>query len=144
MSYTNELKDYLLAFIVGSSVPVTFFFVQGFFDVEKHLNKDHCAKDIAPDLTRLYPGLAPLYFGFMTMLIVFISKRFKFNLQLTFLVMSILSAIIVSTTITACKVYTYPKQRYIEQYFRLVIYHMIAYNLIIYPIYAFLHPKLQI
>lgn len=137
-----NFKNYVLAFIVGSSLLAFGSFFIGFNSVQDYIFPDNCLKNMSKypfeDMYFTYTIFAPIYLGTLSMLAVFIHDYFKITMNMSFLITGIISSMLVSGFITLCHIYKYPRKRLVEQYFRLLIYHGIVFNFIISPIYQYL------
>lgn len=121
------LNKYLTAFIVGSSLPVFALFFYGVAGYKQN--------NIINYSYERYTLLAPLYFGVMTMIALYISNIMNISLQISLFIVSILSIIIISTLITSINAYKFSTQKqWYNQYITISIAHLITYNIIIYLI----------
>ncbi len=120
------------AFISGSSFPAFILFFIGFWGHRKLFNPQSC---IGPNVYYLYTLGAPLYLGLMSVLALILHRVIGISLTLSFFLIGILSALLISVAITVCRTYQFTPSRLIEQYFRLQIYHFITFSGIILMIY---------
>ena len=113
----------------------------GFYSSRNNYNKENCLVNIfSIEPYYAYTLIAPLYIGFMSVIAVYVSKRFTISIRKAFAIIGIISAIIVSLAITYCNIYTFDRTRLTEQYFRLLLYHFILYVIIIATIYEYINP----
>ena len=114
-------SNYLKGFVIGSSFPIFAFF---FYNVGKMKNINYSYKK--------YTILAPLYFGIMTCLALFIKEKTKLSLKMSIFIISIISSIIISSYIKITKAYNFTSSsRWIKQYIIITFVHLITYNIII-------------
>ena len=129
-------KELLRSFVVGSSFPafvILFVAVTYFIKIEKTgLIRYH-----------RYSVLAPVWLGIFSFLAKYISVRYRIHLQSSYLIMSLLSALLVSIMITVQKTYTFSMNscRGYFQYVILLTGHLLIYNCIIYPLDIYLSSR---
>ena len=125
----------LLAFLIGSSwVSFVLFFI-GFHSYQGKFNP---ANTVDTDPYFIYTVLAPLYIGLFSMFAICLSEWTSLSRRLSFFIIGIISATIVYGVITSCNIYQFTKERYLEQYGRLLIYHFITYSVIVANIFEFM------
>jgi len=139
------MSQLLTAFLVGSSWPAFIGFFLGFGNLPaSNINKQNVclpldqSKDIdgiANSVYKVYSRVAPLYLGLMSTVAAWLHVNMRWSLTSAFLAVGVLSALIVSTVITACRVYTWDESELIKQYARLQLYHFITYSIIIRPLF---------
>lgn len=136
------MQDSLTAFIVGSSWPAFVLFFMGFHSYDKKFNKNNCIEKIFDtDPYYFYTILAPVYMGTMSMGAVWLHNYYNISIRAAFLIISLISASLVAVSITVCDVYNFSQERLIEQYLRLIVYHLLLYNLIIATLYEAITQK---
>ena len=113
--------DYLKSFIIGSSLPVTISFLLGVMK-SKHKNYSY----------ESYSLMAPIYFGLMNILALYLSKKYEWSLKQRLLYISILSAILVPSLAWFIQSYDMNIYKWVKYVVRVMINHLITYNLIIY------------
>jgi hypothetical protein len=123
------MKEYLLVFLIGSSWSIFTFYFRTVNEYIKNnkVNKNNCL-DSNPYY--IYSQYAPLYFGLMSILLIYIKNKFNLSFINSILLIGIVSSIIISFGITYCNFYTFSKQRLHEQYIRLLIAHTLTYTFI--------------
>lgn len=130
------MRDYLKAFIVGSSWLAFVFLFIGFGNIQGEVNKNNCAERATGISTyRVYTIVAPIYLGIMSMVAIYIRDWQQISTRKAFFIIGIVSALIVSFAITFCKVYNWTTSRYLLQYVKLQLYHFIIYSIIIASLY---------
>ena len=130
---TQQIKQLLTAFIVGSSWISFALFFLGFHTYKGKFKKNNCLnKYIEPYY--FYTLFAPVYMGIMSVIAVYIHQHYNMSIEKSFIIISLVSPVIVSVAITMCDIYNFNQLRLIEQYARLIIYHSILFNLVILPI----------
>ena len=134
--YMRFKKNILLSFVVGSSFLSFFLFFMGFHTYSNKYNKENCVSQwFKLEPYYFYTLLAPVYLGLMSVFALLIHQYTKISIRKSFLIISLLSPIIVSMAITKCKIYDFSKQRLMEQYLRLMVYHILLFNGIIANLY---------
>ena len=134
----KSLQSIIRAFISGASLPAVFLFYHGFKSLESQYKMKNMKQ--IPILGKMdpyfvYSFFAPLYFGTMSVCAILLSKYLNINFRYGYFIVSLISPILVSLFIKIYNVYTFDKKRWLQQYFYLLIYHMINYNLIISNVY---------
>ena len=112
--------SYLKSFIVGSSYPV---FVLFFINVQR-IEKNYKYEQ--------YTLIAPLYFGLINMLSLYIQNMFTLDFRQRYIYISILSSIIVSNIAYFSNAYNYTVLQWIWYFFRIFVLHFITFNFIIF------------
>ena len=121
--------DYLKAFTIGTSGPIWFLHMASLSLVEKSYY-DYSFK--------LYSIIAPIYFGLMSMLSVFIKNKFNLSLSMSLFITSIISICFVVSFMyfISRKKYKpykdYNRNEWIRYILRNGARHLIEFNLIIY------------
>lgn len=115
--------QYLKAFVIGSSFITTLPF---FITV---MNIPNTIKNYSYNS---YTIIAPLYFGIMNMIAIYLSSILTISLRQIYFIMSLVSAAIVITVVHTMNLYHFTPQQWIPYYIRVIIRHMIAYNIFIY------------
>ncbi len=128
---------YLRAFIAGSSWPAFVLFFQGFYSYQDQINPNHCFNQTV-DPYYFYTIFTPVYMGMMSIVAIILHLYFGLSIDMAYLAVGIVSAILVSIFITVCRIYTFTPFRLFEQYIRLLIFHVFNFNIIIATIYKFL------
>jgi len=125
-------KELIKSFVIGSSLPAFIIL----FSVVVYLFKN---KQATFDYYR-YSILAPLGMGFLSLLSKLISINTKYNLKISYLLISIISASFVSINISREEgAYDFEtNERWYLQYFLIFIGHLFIYNCIIYPLDSYL------
>ena len=125
-------KELIKSFVIGSSLPAFIIL----FSVVVYLFKN---KQATFDYYR-YSILAPLGMGFLSLLSKLISINTKYNLKISYLLISIISASFVSINISRGEgAYDFEtNERWYLQYFLIFIGHLFIYNCIIYPLDSYL------
>ena len=110
------MSELLKAFVIGSSWPI---FIPYFYFVAQSKDKNFKYTD--------YSMIAPLYFGIMNVLSLFVSKdRFT-----GLFIISQISALMVIMLITRNKSYDFgSKKRWIQQYMLVYLAHLMSYMMI--------------
>ena len=117
------------AFLSGSSILVVFPFFISFKSLENNLNLKK--NDRFLDTYYKYSIICPLYFGIVSVIAYLISFYGKFDLHLTFLIVSILATIQTSISVTYQKIYNFSQKSWYQYYVILLIYYLITFNVII-------------
>lgn len=114
--------EYLKSFVIGSSylVFVPFFLVVSQID-PTDMNYTYMT----------YTFVAPLYFGLMNMLSLFIQKTFSLTLNMRYLIISIISATIVSLLAVLFRTYNYTGLQWLAYSGRILVNHTLTYFVII-------------
>jgi hypothetical protein len=118
------LKEYLRAFVIGSCC---FVFLPYFYVVSnmKEEKRNYSYK--------YYSYLAPIFFGLMNVLSLFLAMQFKLSKRIRFLLISILAPTFISLFITFFKLYNYDLiEKWIEHIIKLYIFYFIVWNLIVF------------
>ena len=127
-------KEYLKSFIIGSSFPsfIIFFIAVSYFllYLQTGLMKNY----------HRYSILAPLGIGLMSLLAKYIHLNYNMKLKDTYLIISLISALFISSFITIIKTYNFEikSRRGIIQYLLIFTGHLLVYNKIIYPLDVYL------
>jgi hypothetical protein len=119
------MHNLVKAFIIGSSLPVSFMFLRAVagYDSQGIINYSYYN----------YSILAPLYFGIMTTFAVYLSKIHNISLRSSLFITSIISVIFIILLINVINAYKFrSNKRWYQQYTTLAIAHIITYNVIIY------------
>lgn len=119
------MKGYLQSFIVGSSLPVSLMFYFLFFSVPQ--NKKAYTNE-------QYAMVAPLYFGFMNMLSLFIGNFLGLQLKGRLLITSIISIIYVLSLVRLNSIYKFTDLQWVVYALTIIVFHLMTYNVIIYGI----------
>ena len=115
--------EYLKAFTIGTSGPV---WVQ-------HIALLALADENYYDYSfKGYSLVAPIYYGLMTMLALFLGKIFNWSLQKRLLITSIISIILVLFLGYMIKAYNYSPKEQVKNVIDHILRHLVAFNLIIY------------
>ena len=122
MSTTNR---YLKSFVIGSSFPVTYLFLNAVIDYEKTGIINFSYKD--------YSLYAPIYLGLMAAAATYLGIKFGMELKKRLLLISIISMILIGLTITTRKAYKYTDiDDWISQIIKMGFAHLITFNIIIF------------
>ena len=79
------MRDLVIAFIVGASLPAFALFFIGFYSSRNNYNKENCLVNIfGTEPYYAYTLIAPLYIGLMSAIAVYISKRFEISIRKAF------------------------------------------------------------
>lgn len=113
--------DYLKSFVIGSSFPVFIIFFISIFYIGGKNSYTH----------EQYAILAPLYFGIMNMLSLYLSKKFDLELRSRLFITSIISIIFI---ICIATILNYEKGKMAKYYLSIIILHLIAFNIILYTL----------
>ena len=127
-------KNILTGFIIGSSFPVFLLFFLGFARLKKYIDKENCFYNIFGDnmdIYFVYTIIAPLYLGIMSACAVAIHEFTKLPIIYSFLITHIASALFISILITKCDIYEYNFKKLNQQYFNIIISHIIAYSIVV-------------
>jgi hypothetical protein len=118
--------SYLKSFIIGSSLPTVLMFYFLFFSIPDSI-KNYSNEQ--------YALVAPLYFGFMNMLSLFVGNLIGLKLRSRLLMISIISIIYILASVKLNNVYKFENTfQWISYGTIIVIFHLMAYNVIIYSL----------
>src|SRR3989304_8714531 len=117
------MNKYLRSFVIGSSFPVFLIFF---------LSVAFLSKDLRNYSYKTYTFLAPLYFGLMNILSLYLAQKYNLSLKQRLFYIWILSATIVSIFETLLKSYNLDNYEWLKYYFIIFLYHFIAFNIVIY------------
>lgn len=115
--------DYLRSFTIASSWLV---FV-GFF-----LRVANIPPSIRNYSYEFYTVAAPLYFGIMNMLSLYLAKHLDLSLRQRMLLISVISILVVLMIAVGAKSYDWDQFDFKWYAFRIFVFHMLAYNVVIY------------
>jgi len=123
MSYnTNNYNQYIESFVIGSSFPV---FVLFFYGVLNLKNRNFSYED--------YTFKAPLYFGILNVLSLYIGNKFGLSLQQRLFITSLISSFYIISTIKKSKAWNFKtEKRWYLQYILVFLSHLFTFNVIIY------------
>jgi hypothetical protein len=117
--------EYLRSFVIGSSMLV---FLPHFIAVagldEKKMNYTY----------KQYTFVAPLYYGLMNMLSLFLAVQFHLTDRLRYLLIGTFSPLIVISFSYFFKTYDYTNNEWIKYGFGLFIKHFLIWNIIVYTL----------
>ena len=119
-----NMNDYLRTFILGSSWPVfALFYILIYFGT--------LINQFTPNWSyKLYSILAPVYFGLMNMLSLYLSRIYKLSLRNRFILIAIISAILINLGANIFQAYNFDQARWYRYYFNTFIRHGIAYTML--------------
>lgn len=117
------IMSYLRSFVIASSLPVFILWFLRLHQVKDRINIPHGYE--------MYKVLAPLYFGLMNMISLYLSKKYNWSLRQRLLNISLVSCVFVFTLNKLAKTYTLTTKQWISYGFRLCLGHLITYNIII-------------
>lgn len=119
------LREYLRAFVIGSSFLVFFphFLAVASAD-EKELNYTY----------KQYTVVAPIYLGLINMISLFIATTFNLSRRVRYLLFGSVSPLIVVSFSYLFKTYNYSYERWITYAVGLFIKHFAIFNIIIYSL----------
>lgn len=133
------MEDLVRAFVIGSCCLTVILFYIGFGNIQNEVNKNNFVTQyLNLDIYRTYVIVAPIYFGLMSAITIYIHHKYKISVRKAFFIIGIISAIIVSIVITIFHIYNWSRKRYFQQYIELQIYHFIIYSGIIANLYLYL------
>jgi hypothetical protein len=112
---------YLTSFIVGSSIIVSFHFLMSVMTSDPN-KRNYKYKH--------YSILAPLYFGCMNMLSLYISKKFNFDMKTRYVITSIMSFSFVNIFARIFKMYKFTKTQWMNYHINIIIKHIFSYIII--------------
>lgn len=117
--------SYLKSFIIGSSLPV---FLHFFLSVQRldDTIKNYSYQD--------YTILAPMYLGIMNMLSLYVARRFKLSMRQRYVVISLLSATIVTSIARLSHSYNFSDKKWLQYTVRIFLTHFFTFNVIIYSL----------
>ncbi len=116
------MNEYLLAFIIGASWPVSLLFFLVATRIKKNYRYDH------------YTFIAPVYLGAMNMLSLWIAKKFNLSLRMRYIVIGIISPLISLTFGITAKIYDKTPQEWFKYAIMLITKHFVIFNIIVYEI----------
>jgi hypothetical protein len=115
--------EYIRAFVIGSSFPV---FLPHFITVagldERNLNYTY----------KQYSFVAPLYYGIMNAISLFIALRLKLSDRQRYLLIGTLSPLFVTTISYVFKTYNFQGSEWIQYGAGLFVKHFLIWNIIVY------------
>jgi hypothetical protein len=115
--------EYIRAFVIGSSFPV---FLPHFITVagldERNLNYTY----------KQYSFVAPLYYGIMNAISLFIALRLKLSDRQRYLLIGTLSPLFVTMISYVFKTYNYQGNEWIQYGAGLFVKHFLIWNIIVY------------
>ena len=118
------MKEYLLAFVIGSSIFSYVLFV---------LSLSRLPRDYYNFSGYVYYIIVPIYFGIMNMLSLFVANRFKLSKFHRLILTTLVSSFIVITLVYSLKLYNWKdkNKKYIYPFMNLAG-HLSTYFIIIY------------
>ena len=119
------------AFIIGSSwiIFIYFFRVVHRYKRTSVFKEGNCVEQwFGMEPYDLYTQYAPLYLGIMSAIAMSIHLYSKLSVHQSYSLVGLISPVLVSITITVCDLYTFTPGRLYEQYFYLLISHLIIFN----------------
>jgi len=120
-----HMSNYLRSFVIGSSLPVFFLF---FYKVA------HISNTIKNYPYTQYSLIAPLYFGIMNAISLFIATRYSLTLRQRLLLIGAISPIIVISLAKIINSYNFTNEEWIRYAIRVIIKHILVFNVIIYAL----------
>jgi hypothetical protein len=119
------VKEYLRAFVIGSSYLafLPFFYSVYGFEKEK-FNFDYS----------LYTFLAPPTLGLMNVISLFIANKLNINKKQRFLLTSIIAPTIVVITVIYFNIYNYTLEEWVSHIVQLYLLYFIVFNSVIYAL----------
>ena len=115
-------SDYIKSFVIASSLPVFAFFFYYVYHTTKYSNIVYWKYTLA----------APLYFGIMNVLSLYLSKKYNWSLSKRLFIISQISAFFIIFYITSNKIWKFKtKERWYLQYVLAYTVHYVAFNIII-------------
>lgn len=123
------MDEYLKQFLIGSSIPVVIPFYISVMNINPNI-KNYSYSN--------YTLIAPIYFGIMTMLSLFLAKKYNLDNRNRFLLIGIISATLVCTFSTLTKSYNFTTKEWIIYYISIFIRHILTYNITIYYLNKFI------
>ena len=134
-------NSYFKAFLIGSSWISFVIFFRAFYRYNKHamIQPTNCIQRLLNNMDPyyFYTLTAPLYLGTMSMLAIILTQLFNIKSYYSFFIIGIISATIISTSITVCDLYKFSKSRLREQYMWLYLYHSLVFGVLISGIYHY-------
>lgn len=115
--------NYLRAFIIASS----------FIVVAPHfLAVANLEKETTNYTYEQYTFVAPVYYGIMNMISLFIAINFKLSRRMRYILIGTISPLIVTSFSYIFQTYTYTSEEWMQYAFGLFIKHFLIWNIIIY------------
>ncbi len=120
------MKEYIRSFIIGTSLLVVLQF---------YLSVRHISDTVKNYSYKNYTIIAPLYFGIMNALSLYVGKKYGWSLRERLFYTSIFSGLFVPLFTYATKSYNFKNiSEWVTYAIKVFIRHFITYNLIIYSI----------
>jgi len=117
------MVNYLKSFIIGTSLPVSIHFYDAVANIKK---EDRNYSYI------LYSFLAPLWFGLMNILSLYIADKWNLSSRGRFITISIISSLLIVLLAKLLNAYNYSNSEWLSYYTTILVKHFLTFNVIIY------------